>query len=131
VRPASDAGVAYAAFLMTCATSPGSVLAEQHFERNGRVEVRDDRYHHGHYCVPRGVVVRELPLGYRPYLFHGGRFYFAGGVWYAVRRQSNSRSTATSATVGPGVRPDSIQLGPEEGCRPNRTAPNGTSIDVR
>ena len=76
-------GLACGVLLMTCVSSPGNVSAEPHFERNGRVEVLDDRYHHGHYYVPRGVVVRELPVGYRPYLFHGARFYFVGGVWYA------------------------------------------------
>jgi hypothetical protein len=28
-------------------------------------------------------VVHELPIGYRPYFFHGSHLYFAGGVWYA------------------------------------------------
>jgi hypothetical protein len=52
-----------------------------------RAEVVDNRYNHGHYYPHRGVVVRTLPRGYRPY-FHGGRpLYFYDGVWYApVRR---------------------------------------------
>jgi len=57
--------------------------AERPFERNGPIERLDDRYHHGHYYVPRGTVVRELPTGYRPYWFHGTHLYFSGGVWYA------------------------------------------------
>jgi hypothetical protein len=69
--------------LLTGGVNSVSYSAEPHFEHNGRVEILDDRYHHGHFYVPRGVVVRELPVGYRPYLFHGDRFYFAAGVWYA------------------------------------------------
>jgi hypothetical protein len=69
--------------LLTGAMHSVSYSAEPRFEHNGRVEILDDRYHHGHFYVPRGVIVRELPAGYRPYLFHGSRFYFAGGVWYA------------------------------------------------
>lgn len=71
--------------LMLCALGahPATVSAEPRFEHNGRGEVLDDRYHHGHYYVPRGTVVHELPPGYRPYWFHGNRFYFAGGAWYA------------------------------------------------
>lgn len=56
---------------------------EPRVEHNGRLEVLDDRYHHGHYYVPRGTVVHELPAGYRPYWFHGSHFYLVGGVWYA------------------------------------------------
>ena len=43
----------------------------------------DDRYHHGHYYPSHGYVVHELPGGYHPYYFHGNRYFFAGGVWYA------------------------------------------------
>jgi hypothetical protein len=49
----------------------------------GRGEVLDNRYNHGHYYPPRGAVVRSLPGGYRPYYYHGSRFYFSGGIWYA------------------------------------------------
>jgi hypothetical protein len=42
----------------------------------------DDRYHHGHFYPPRGAVVHELPLGYRPYYYHGSPFFFVDGVWY-------------------------------------------------
>jgi hypothetical protein len=48
-----------------------------------RGEVLDNRYNHGHYYPPAGAVVRGLPGGYRPYYYHGSRFYFSGGVWYA------------------------------------------------
>ena len=71
-----------AALLLTAAVYSNRSDAAPHFERNGRVEILDDRYHHGHYYVPRGVIVRELPVGYRPYWFHGARFYFSDGVWY-------------------------------------------------
>lgn len=43
----------------------------------------DNRYNHGHYYPRSGVVVRDLPGGYRPYYYHGSRFYFSGGIWYA------------------------------------------------
>ena len=49
---------------VSCLMSPWSVSAfgaERPFERNGPIERLDDRYHHGHYYVPRGTVVRELP----------------------------------------------------------------------
>jgi hypothetical protein len=48
-----------------------------------RGEVLDGRYNHGHYYPPRGALVRTLPGGYRPYYYHGSRFYFSGGIWYA------------------------------------------------
>jgi hypothetical protein len=48
-----------------------------------RGEVLDNRYNHGHYYPPNGAVVRALPGGYRPYYYHGSRFYFSGGIWYA------------------------------------------------
>ena len=54
-----------------------------HFERDGRGQVLDNRFNHGHYYPARGSVVHELPAGYRPYTFHGSRFYFYGGIWYA------------------------------------------------
>lgn len=49
----------------------------------GHREVLDDRYHHGHFYPQRGAIVRVLPAGYRPYWFHGVRYYFVGGIWYA------------------------------------------------
>jgi len=57
--------------------------AEPPAGRNIHGEVLDERYHHGHYYIPRGAVVHELPAGYRPYWFHGSQFFFSGGVWYA------------------------------------------------
>jgi hypothetical protein len=48
-----------------------------------RGQVFDNRYNHGHYYPARGSVVRELPGGYRPFFYHGNRYFFAGGVWYA------------------------------------------------
>jgi hypothetical protein len=71
------------ALLLTGALHSISTEAEPHLARNGRVEVLDDRYHHGRYYVPRGLPVRQLPAGYRPNWFHGAHFYFVGGVWYA------------------------------------------------
>jgi len=53
------------------------------FEHDGRGQVLDNRYNHGHYYPPRGQVVRTLPYGYRPYVYGGRRFYFDSGVWYA------------------------------------------------
>jgi hypothetical protein len=52
-------------------------------QRDGRGQVLDNRYNHGQYYPPRGQVVRTLPVGYRPYVYGGSRFYFSGGVWYA------------------------------------------------
>jgi hypothetical protein len=46
-------------------------------------EFFDNRYNHGRYYPPRGVVVRELPPGYRSYYYRGRPFFFAGGAWYA------------------------------------------------
>jgi hypothetical protein len=54
-----------------------------HFEHDGRGQVLDNRFNHGHYYPARGSVVHELPAGYRPYTFHGSRYYFYGGIWYA------------------------------------------------
>jgi hypothetical protein len=48
-----------------------------------RGQFYDNRYNHGHYYPSRGYVVRDLPGGYRPYFFHGDRYFFDGGVWYA------------------------------------------------
>jgi hypothetical protein len=75
-------GVVFGTLLLTGAVNSVS-WAEPRYEHNGRVEILDDRYHHGHFYVPRGVVVRELPAGYRPYSFQGSRIYFSAGVWYA------------------------------------------------
>jgi hypothetical protein len=48
-----------------------------------RGQVLDNRYNHGQYYPPRGAVVRDLPGGYRPYVYGGQRFYFSSGIWYA------------------------------------------------
>lgn len=71
------------AWFLVLGATPSKVAAEPQLERISRGEVLDDRYHHGHYYTPRGTVVHELPAGYRPYWYHGSRFYFAGGIWYA------------------------------------------------
>ena len=77
-------GAASAAVMLAGTATSVGVAAQPRFARVGHAEVLDDRYHHGHYYLPRGVAVRELPVGYRPYWFHGSPFYFAaGGVWYA------------------------------------------------
>jgi hypothetical protein len=52
-------------------------------ERAGRGQVFDNRYNHGRYYPRSGAVVRTLPVGYRPYYYHGSPFYFYGGIWYA------------------------------------------------
>jgi hypothetical protein len=44
--------------------------------------VFDDRFHHGSFYPPRGATIRTLPEGYRPFFFHGRRYYFSGGAWY-------------------------------------------------
>jgi hypothetical protein len=50
---------------------------------DGRGQVLDSRYNHGHYYPSVGVSVRVLPEGYHPYFYGGRPFYFYGGVWYA------------------------------------------------
>jgi len=60
----------------------------EHFGRpggrvDGRGQVLDSRYNHGHYYPAPGYSVRVLPEGYRPFYFRGSPFYFYGGVWYA------------------------------------------------
>jgi hypothetical protein len=52
---------------------------------DGRGQVLDSRYNHGHYYPPMGTVRPSLPDGYRPYYRGGNRFYFSGGIWYAPR----------------------------------------------
>ena len=63
----------------------GGPAGRAQFDRggSGRGEVLDNRYNHGHYYPRSGAVVRALPGGYRPYYYHGSRFYFSGGIWYA------------------------------------------------
>jgi hypothetical protein len=54
-------------------------------QRDGRGQVLDSRYNHGHYYPAVGTVRGSLPDGYHPYFHGGSRFYFSGGVWYAPR----------------------------------------------
>ncbi|MGH8260536.1 MAG: DUF6515 family protein [Steroidobacteraceae bacterium] len=64
----------------------------RHFERapqfdRGR-EHYDDRFHHDHVYVNRGVVVQALPRD-RYEVVHGrSHYFFAGGMWYAPRGPS-------------------------------------------
>jgi hypothetical protein len=90
------------ALLMGGAMLAGEALAQEHGEHgregpgregpgrdglgrsmDGRGQVLDSRYNHGRFYPPMGTSIRALPEGYRPYFHGGGRFYFAGGVWYA------------------------------------------------
>jgi hypothetical protein len=52
---------------------------------DGRGQVLDQRYNHGHYYPPMGTVRPTLPGEYRPYYRGRERYYFNGGVWYAPR----------------------------------------------
>ena len=52
---------------------------------DGRGQVLDSRYNHGHYYPQRGAYMTSLPSGYRPYYRGSDRFYFNGGIWYAPR----------------------------------------------
>ena len=52
---------------------------------DGRGQVLDGRYNHGHYYPPMGTVRPSLPETYRPYYRGGNRYYFSGGIWYAPR----------------------------------------------
>jgi hypothetical protein len=67
--------------LLFLAATPA--IAEPHWGHDGRHDVLDERYHHGRFYPTAGVMVHELPVGYRPYFFHGSPYYFHGGVWYA------------------------------------------------
>ncbi len=50
---------------------------------DGRGQVLDSRYNHGHFYPAIGASVHVLPEGYRPYFYGGRSFYFSAGVWYA------------------------------------------------
>jgi hypothetical protein len=52
---------------------------------DGRGQMLDARYNHGHYYPPVGTMHGSLPGEYRPYYYRGGRYFFSGGVWYAPR----------------------------------------------
>jgi hypothetical protein len=52
---------------------------------DGRGQVLDSRYNHGHYYPPVGTMRPNLPPSYRPYYRGSDRFYFDAGVWYAPR----------------------------------------------
>ena len=52
---------------------------------DGRGQVLDSRYNHGHYYPPFGTVRPSLPGEYRPYYRGRDRYYFNAGVWYAPR----------------------------------------------
>jgi hypothetical protein len=52
---------------------------------DGRGQLLDQRYNHGHYYPPAGTVLTSLPAGYRPYFRGNDRYYFNAGVWYAPR----------------------------------------------
>ena len=59
-----------------------NIAAQAYFDR-GPHNVFDNRYHHGRYYLPRGVVVHALPPGYRASYYGGRPFFFVDGVWYA------------------------------------------------
>jgi hypothetical protein len=52
---------------------------------DGRGQVLDSRYNHGHYYAPVGTFRPSLPENYHPYYRGGNSYYFSGGVWYAPR----------------------------------------------
>ena len=52
---------------------------------DGRGQVLDQRYNHGHYYPAFGTVQSALPGGYRPYFRGSDRYYFNAGIWYAPR----------------------------------------------
>ena len=52
---------------------------------DGRGQVLDSRYNHGHYYAPVGSFRPSLPDNYHPYYRGGNPYYFSGGVWYAPR----------------------------------------------
>lgn len=62
---------------------PAAVGARPDYD--GRGQVLDQRYNHGHYYPPPGTVRASLPPDYRPYFRGNQRYYFNAGVWYAPR----------------------------------------------
>lgn len=42
----------------------------------------DNRYHHDHYYPSRGYIAGSLPGGSVSIAFHGGSYYYHGGVWF-------------------------------------------------
>lgn len=71
------------------APRPGAVPARPAFGGRGQVDGRgqilDQRYNHGHFYPPAGTVFNALPGAYRPYFRGNQRYYFSAGVWYAPR----------------------------------------------
>jgi len=57
----------------------------------------DARYHHDHYYPARGAVVAVLPQGAVSIGFHGGSYFFHGGVWF---RPSGGRFVVVAPPVG-------------------------------
>jgi Family of unknown function (DUF6515) len=76
------------AVVLAAAAALPSALAQPHRERHGDERYRsphwvyDNRYHHAHYYPAVGYSVTVLPTGYLSLTFHGGRFFFHGGVWF-------------------------------------------------
>lgn len=77
--------------LVAAACLCGSTFAQDRMDRErgreggherGPVAHLDDRYHHDHYYPARGAVVFGLPGGAVSIGFHGGNYFFHGGVWY-------------------------------------------------
>lgn len=77
--------VVLGATLSMTVSFPLASSAEPHTWHAPHGQMLDDRHHHGYFYPRPGVVVTELPVGYRTYWFHGANWYFAGGVWYQAR----------------------------------------------
>ncbi|HTW38631.1 MAG TPA: DUF6515 family protein [Steroidobacteraceae bacterium] len=61
----------------------------QHFDRGpghfDPARQHFDRFNHDHFYPNRGTFVHALPMQHYDVVFHGGHYFFAGGVWYAPR----------------------------------------------
>ena len=74
--------------LASLALAAAAALAQPHHERHEHEGyhspywVYDNRYHHSHYYPAVGYEVTVLPTGFLTLNFHGGRFFFQGGVWF-------------------------------------------------
>jgi hypothetical protein len=63
----------------------GAASADPHYEHGPRPgwDHHDVRFGHDHFYPSRGYYVRDLPR--ERIIVGGGRYYYAGGVWYSAR----------------------------------------------
>ena len=76
------------AALLTLSLSLGAsaAFAQHDHDRDHAIPGRmvfDTRYHHDHYYPAVGFVAPGLPRGAMSVGWHGGNYWFSGGVWYS------------------------------------------------